>query len=144
MASGVLLAADPGPRCAGRAADRGIPGPFALVSRLPFFSGNRYPSRYSVMLMLAVAVLAGLGVAWLLGSIRPAAAESQRARLLVVAWLSPLFLFEHLSTPLPLNDFRVPAIYRRLAARTRGGFCGCWSCRPVGATARGSWANPTC
>ncbi len=39
--------------------------PFALVSRLPFFSGNRYPSRYSVMLLLALAVLAGAGLAWL-------------------------------------------------------------------------------
>ncbi len=39
-----------------------IPGPFALVSRLPFFSGNRYPSRYSVMLLLSAAALAVYGL----------------------------------------------------------------------------------
>jgi hypothetical protein len=43
-----------------------LPGPFALVSQFPFFSGNRYPSRYSVMLLLAVAVLSGAGTYWLL------------------------------------------------------------------------------
>ena len=46
--------------------DLPIPGPFALVSQLPFFSGNRYPSRYSIMLMLVVAVLTAVGLKWLL------------------------------------------------------------------------------
>ncbi len=30
--------------------------------------------------------------------------------------IAALFVFEHLSTPLPLNDLRVPAVYRRIAA----------------------------
>lgn len=43
-----------------------IPGPFDLISRLPFFSGNRYPSRYSVMVLMCVAVLAGAGAHFLI------------------------------------------------------------------------------
>ena len=40
--------------------DTGIPGPFLIVQQLPFFKGNRYPSRYSVLLLLSLAVVAGL------------------------------------------------------------------------------------
>ncbi len=87
-----------------------IPGPFALVSQLPFFSGNRYPSRYSVMLMLAVAVCTSWGVAWLLARV-----NGRRAVILAGAVVA-IFLGEHLSAPLPLNDFTAPPIYRQLAA----------------------------
>lgn len=106
-----------------------IPGPFALISQLPFFSGNRYPSRYSVMLLLGVAVLVGAGVAWLLSQIPDTRHEIRDTRaprvppgrVSRVSYLIPLlcvslFLVEHLSIPLPLSDFRVPAIYTRLAA----------------------------
>jgi hypothetical protein len=47
--------------------DLPAPGLFALVGRLPFFSGNRYPSRYSVLLVLCLALLAGRGMLWLGG-----------------------------------------------------------------------------
>jgi len=103
-----------------------IPGPFALISQLPFFSGNRYPSRYSVMLLLGVAVLVGAGVAWLLSKIPDTRHENREPRsphrvsrlslsLTPLLFVS-LFLVEHLAIPLPLSDFRVPAIYTRLAA----------------------------
>ncbi len=90
--------------------DTGVPGPFALVSQLPFFKGNRYPSRYVVMLLLAVSVLAGRGMMWLRARF-PAA----RAGLLV-GIASLLFLLEHVAIPLPLSDMRVPAVYREIAA----------------------------
>ena len=38
-----------------------VPLPYLLLARLPFFEGNRYPSRYSVMLLLALAPLVALG-----------------------------------------------------------------------------------
>jgi hypothetical protein len=114
--------------------DTGFPGPFALVSQLPFFSGNRYPSRYSVMLLMGTAVLSGAGFAWLLsklnvncahlGESRPQDATTDvalptRFGILALSFLTlaviGAFLLEHLSTPLPLNDLRTPPIYRRLA-----------------------------
>ncbi len=104
-----LLALGPHPRWLGQ--DLPLWGPFALVSRLPFFSGNRYPSRYSVVLMLCVAVLAAVGAAALLRRVRPG-----RVRL-VAALLAALFLLEHLSTPLPLSDLRIPSLYAELAAQ---------------------------
>jgi len=44
----------------------GIPGPFALIAQMPFLKGNRYPSRYSVMLVLSCALLAAGGLSQLL------------------------------------------------------------------------------
>ena len=117
-----LLTLGPHVRWAGQ--DLPIPGPFALISQLPFFSGNRYPSRYSVMLMLGVAVLAGYGV-WRIGDWRLEIGDWKTRRRpnlqspisnLLIAFLSLLFLFEHASFPLPINDSRVPAIYKTLAA----------------------------
>ncbi len=91
-----------------------IPGPFALISQLPFFSGNRYPSRYSVMLLMGVAILAGAGLLSLLSRISLSRISPSRATLTLV--FTALFLFEQLTMPMPLSDFRVPGIYTRLAA----------------------------
>lgn len=104
-----LLALGPHPRWLGQ--DLPLWGPFALVSRLPFFSGNRYPSRYGVMLLLCVAVLAAAGAAALLRRARP-----DRVRL-GATLLGVLFLLEHLAAPLPLSDLRVPSLYTELAAQ---------------------------
>jgi len=117
-----LLTLGPHVRWAGQ--DLPIPGPFALISQLPFFSGNRYPSRYSVMLMLGVAVLAGYGVLgireWGLGigdwRIRRRPNIPYPIPNILTVLVSLLFLFEHASFPLPINDSRVPAIYKTLAA----------------------------
>jgi len=38
-----------------------VPLPYAWIARVPFFEGNRYPSRYSVMLLLALAPFVALG-----------------------------------------------------------------------------------
>lgn len=111
-----LLSLGPSLRWMGR--DLGIPGPFALVSLLPFFSGNRYPSRYSVMLLLGVGVLASAGLFALLRSV---ARVRPGAPALVAAAVSALLLLEHLSVPLPLSDLRIPPIYTRLAAEAGEG-----------------------
>lgn len=103
-----LLTLGPTVRVMGQ--DTGIPGPFALVSLLPFFSGNRYPSRYAIMLMLGVAVLAAAGMAALLRR-RP----FTRSPLLPLILIAALFLAEQLSVPLPINDSRVPPIYQQIA-----------------------------
>lgn len=90
----------------------GIPGPFELFQQLPFFKGNRYPSRYGVMLILSLSLVAGFGLVQL-GRLWRARFGWAGLPLLVA---SGLFLFEHLSVPLPQSDVRVPAAYKLIAA----------------------------
>ena len=76
-----LLTLGPSLRIAG--ADTGIPLPFRLVEQLPFFKGNRYPSRYSVMLLASLAPLVALGARWLLvgaGRLRRGSRDFQSPR----------------------------------------------------------------
>jgi len=54
-----LLTLGPSLRVAGY--DTGVPLPFRIIEQLPFFKGNRYPSRYAVMLLISVAPLVTLG-----------------------------------------------------------------------------------
>jgi hypothetical protein len=114
--------------------DTGLPLPFALVERLPFFQGNRYPSRYSVMLTLSLALLAAMGLAWLgkwLAARRGRAAQSgtvaagatrSRASVALFLLLGAAVLFEHLSLPMPLSNMAVPDVYRTVAREMPGDF----------------------
>ena len=131
-----LLTLGPHPRWAGQ--DLPVAGPFALVSQLPFFSGNRYPSRYSVMLLLCISVLAAAGLYWLLAVIQ--ARRGLRLATAVSATMAALFVFEHPSAPLPLSDLRTPAIYAVwLPSPLKT--VSCSNCPLDGATAPASWAS---
>ncbi len=112
-----LLCLGPSLRVAGH--DLGVPLPFALVAQLPFFKGNRYPSRYSVMLLLSLAPLVSLGSLGILGA--RSWARRPGLRWAGYSFVVILLLFEHLSVPLPLFDLRVPALYARVA-QTPGDF----------------------
>jgi len=104
--------------------DTGIRGPFLLVSRLPLFEGNRYPSRYSVMLVLSCAMLASVGSRYLAGWIERRLARTggivgrgrKRWVALVMSGLMLIILLEHLSVPLPLTDLRTPSEYEGIDA----------------------------
>ncbi|MEM7129867.1 MAG: interleukin-like EMT inducer domain-containing protein [Chloroflexota bacterium] len=105
-----------------------FPGPFAFISQLPFFSGNRYPSRYSVMLLICAAILVAYGLYWLLTRQSWTLRRESRSETRQVGqgskkgfsgWVTysilALFLLEHLSIPLPLNRSVTPSIYNQLA-----------------------------
>ncbi|MCC7162706.1 MAG: hypothetical protein IT331_09445 [Anaerolineae bacterium] len=62
-----LIALGPTLRLGGAEFD--LPMPFDALLDIPLIKGNRYPSRWSVMLTLALAVLVGYGMAWVLGRI---------------------------------------------------------------------------
>jgi hypothetical protein len=102
--------------------DTGIPLPFALVAQLPFFKGNRYPSRYSVLFVLSLSVLVAFGLAAILRRRQTAPHSSVRSALptLVGLALMALVLFEHLSIPLPMSDMQVPAVYQAIADEMPG------------------------
>ncbi len=104
----------------------GWPGPFTLLQNLPFFKGNRYPSRYSVMLFLSLSVIAAFALAQLgsrfkhsftIQSRRPPMGNSQfTIHNFLPPLLTLLFLFEHLSIPLPQSNMRIPTAYDIIAA----------------------------
>lgn len=99
------------------------PLPYIVLHYLPFVKGFRAPNRFSIMLMQALAVLAGFGVAWLLSRLSSRRSEGQRnkgtARRAPAAGLAlalaAAVLFEHLPTPMPLTAATVPAPYRSIA-----------------------------
>jgi len=97
-----------------------FPLPFAILHYLPIIKANRAPNRNSVLLMLALAVLAGYGINWLLTRInraeRPRRAGAFLAHSVVPLLLISALLYEHLSLPLPLSDARIPAVYTAIAA----------------------------
>ncbi len=104
--------------------------PFSIVSRLPFFNGNRYPSRYSVLLILSLAVLVGFSISMFLGWVGRRFRVAQRAAgrgrvrhrttvyLVASLAITTLIVLEHLSVPLPLSDMRIPHVYETLEAET--------------------------
>ncbi|MCL4490158.1 MAG: hypothetical protein M1570_18800 [Chloroflexi bacterium] len=85
----------------------GIPLPFAVLRAIPFANANRYPVRFNVMLMLALAPLIALGAARLL---------SARRGAIALGGLAVLLAFEQLAIPIPLSDLRVPAIFQAIRA----------------------------
>ncbi len=115
-----------------------LPLPFALLHFIPFVNANRAPNRTSVILMLALAVLAAYGAAWLLSKIGEAANQrttetvmgragdgerSLRVSLspcllvyLSTCLLGALILIEHLAVPLPTTDAAIPDIYRQIGS----------------------------
>ncbi|MFQ5577708.1 MAG: interleukin-like EMT inducer domain-containing protein, partial [Anaerolineae bacterium] len=86
-----------------------LPGPFRILQSIPILKGNRYPSRYSVMLVLALAVLAAPGIYSLLR-------RGGRRAVWLPLLIALLFGVEHLSIPLPQSNMTVPPAYRIIAA----------------------------
>ena len=86
-----------------------LPGPWAFLRYAPIIGLARTPGRFTVMLMLAVAVLFGCALYWM-GQRWPA---RRRAILVTVA---VLLLFELLPAPRPLYSAAIPRIYRHVTS----------------------------
>ena len=94
-----------------------FPLPFIVLHYIPLVKANRVPNRFSVVLMLSLAVLAGFGAYWLLK--KAAGAKHRVAGWVAISCsllLAALLLFEHWSIPLPLTDARIPPVYQQVAA----------------------------
>jgi hypothetical protein len=86
-----------------------IPGPWAFLRYVPIFGLARTPSRFSIVLMLVVAVLFGAALYWL-GQRWP------HRRRAIVAVVAALLLIELLPAPRPVYSAAVPTIYNHIAA----------------------------
>ena len=84
--------------------------PYALVNKLvPFMRISRSVSRFAIVVQLAVAVMAGVGLVWLLGKLR-----AQAAALVAVVALT-LVLAESWVAPYPMSPPDTPSYYEELA-----------------------------
>ncbi len=119
-----------------------VPLPFLLLHYVPFVQGNRTANRWSIVLMLSLAVLAAWGVAWVGDRARRREGGTQgrrevegeggrdagtqgrreggrRVGVIAVVCMG-LILFEHAAMPLPTTDARIPAAVRGLAGLPEG------------------------
>lgn len=108
-----------GPTLRINGAEFDLPMPFDALLEIPLIKGNRYPSRWSVMLTLSLAVMVGYGLAWIMQKV--VRSKYQIARPLILATCYLLLVFEPLSTPLPISNLQSPAIYSEIA-RDAGNF----------------------
>jgi hypothetical protein len=86
-----------------------IPGPWALLRYVPLVGLARTPSRFSIIVMLMVAVLFGAALTWL-GRRWPS------RRPLILATIGVVLAAELLPAPIRLYSGEVPQIYHRIAA----------------------------
>ncbi len=91
-----------------------IPLPFTLLHYVPIVRANRVPNRFSVVLVLALAVLVGYGAMMLL---RRLDRLPKSGVAITTMFLLVLVLFDQVSVPLPLSDARVPEVYQEIAAQ---------------------------
>jgi hypothetical protein len=93
-----------------------IPLPYAwLVRVVPFMDISRSVSRFDAMVMLALGVLAAIGLDWLVGTLR-----GGRGRVVASAAIA-LIVFEFLPAPYPMSLPDTPPWYQTLAADARPG-----------------------
>ncbi|MBI4478095.1 MAG: hypothetical protein HY654_13040 [Acidobacteria bacterium] len=85
-----------------------VPGPWAVLRYVPFIGNARTPARFSIVLMLGVAILFALALAHI-GS------HARVRRRLVLAMVGAALLFELLPAPRVLYSATVPEIYDVIA-----------------------------
>ena len=89
-----------------------VPAPWALLRYVPVIGMARSPARFSVVMMMGVAVLAALAIDRIL-------AWNPGRRRLVLGVLGAVLLFELLPAPRVLYSAVPPAIYARIASDPR-------------------------
>ncbi|MGI6209484.1 MAG: interleukin-like EMT inducer domain-containing protein [Anaerolineae bacterium] len=87
-----------------------VPLPFIVLHYIPLVSAGRAPNRFSVLAVMALAPLVGLGVYWFASHYRRWWMVS-----LVGTAAALAILWDGLSLPLPTTDASVPAFYASLA-----------------------------
>jgi hypothetical protein len=99
-----------------------FPMPFLILHYIPLIRENRVPNRYSILVVIALAVLGAYAVWWILARIANSRAVSRNQSRIaktvlptaVCFLVSAVLLFEHLAIPLPLTDARIPDVYSQI------------------------------
>jgi hypothetical protein len=85
-----------------------VPGPWAFLRYVPIVGLARTPGRFSIVVMLVVAILFAAALSWLVRR------WPERRRSLILA-TAALLIFELVPAPRPLYSAAIPRIYRYIA-----------------------------
>jgi hypothetical protein len=85
-----------------------VPGPWALLRYVPIVGLARTPGRFSIVVMLAVAILFTMALCWVVH-------RWPRQRRLVMLTVGASLLFELLPAPRPLYSAEIPRVYQHIA-----------------------------
>ena len=96
-----------------------IPLPYRLMQQIPGVNVARVPARFALLVTLALATLAGLGLVGLRA--RFPRLDRGALRFVVTPLLVIALLAEHLAVPYPLTAVDEPPFYRQLAASAEPG-----------------------
>lgn len=93
-----------------------FPLPFLILHYIPVIRENRVPNRYSILVVIALAVLVSYAVWWILWRISTRVQEPRLTYvgIAVSGIVSALLIFEHLAIGLPLTDARIPEVYTQI------------------------------
>jgi hypothetical protein len=111
LAAGVFLALSLGDRLMVGGNEVGGPLPFALVRRLPLLEQLRAPSRFSIVVMLSLALAAGAAWSKILGMVR-----GLHYRIAATVAVAAVSLSETAARPVPTFRAGVAPMYRSIAS----------------------------
>lgn len=92
----------------------GIPAPYLVLTKVPVLNSVRVPSRFVVIVMLAVAILAAYGCSALFSTIRRRGWSSAAVPLAAVVIL--LLIYIEFKPLYPLSSTTSPSVYSEIAA----------------------------
>jgi len=93
-----------------------IPLPYALIMKLPVISMARAPSRWDIMVMLSLSVLAGYGANVIFKKVeKKTFGKISLSPVLSVLFIA-LILFEFLSVPVPMGKVNIPDFYHSISS----------------------------
>ncbi len=94
-----------------------IPLPYVILMQIPVVSLTRVPSRWTVLLILSLAVLAGYGLKHMFSRYNDSRQRNNENKINVIFIIvSCLVIFEFLAIPYLMSSSDVPPFYKEIAA----------------------------
>lgn len=89
-----------------------IPLPYSILMNIPIFSLARAPSRWSVLVIFSLAVLAGYGLNYIFKRYTNNSSCKKNVLFFIFSFL---ILFEFLATPYTMSSAEVPIFYKQIS-----------------------------
>lgn len=95
-----------------------IPLPYILIMNIPIVSITRAPSRWDVLVMLSLAVLAGYGLHYIFSKYDGQSFRNISKNQVIGVIFAAIILFEFLAIPFPMSNTTIPIFYKQIANDT--------------------------